>query len=104
MLYLIGVPDGVVYDGADWKKQANDLRYGAGALTLACDNLLGVDQCMADMNNIDCKGANGCKNNITTITNPGNEFELFCPDPSENMMLNIYLDGRRRGVDHFGGI
>eukprot|EP01084_Bolivina_argentea_P303035 523141_1 len=78
----------------------------AGALTLACDNLLGVDQCMAGMNNIDCKGANGCKNKVTTITNPGNGFELFCPDPSscENMMLNIYLDGRRRGVDHFGGV
>jgi len=78
----------------------------AGKLTLACDNLLGVDSCMAGMNHLECLKPNECKGMVETLTNPGNDFELVCGDigSCQGMELTVYMDGRRRGVTRFGGV
>eukprot|EP00483_Globobulimina_turgida_P000437 UN00437 len=66
----------------------------AGGLTLACDNLKGVGNCVAGLQKLECVGIQ-CKGMKETITNPLQNFELICNDAGScsNFALTIIMDG-----------
>ncbi len=70
----------------------------AGGLTLACDNVMGVNNCITGLNKLECVGAlEPCRGMTETITNPLQDFELICNDPNscQNFDLTIIMDGTK---------
>eukprot|EP01083_Nonionella_stella_P088443 246490_1 len=70
----------------------------AGGLTLACDNVMGVNNCITGLKKLECVGAlEPCRGMTETITNPLQDFELICNDANscQNFDLTIIMDGTK---------
>jgi len=78
----------------------------AGGNTRACEGLLGIDSCMQGLEKMECVGVNGCANMMEAISNPADNFKLFCADPfsCENLVLTVKIDDHALAPSFLGGV